>query len=129
MPYSKHTLETMRDEIKRRGVVRSMKNRMKPRGKYLAHLNLAKRREVVCTITFEHFLELTQKDECHWCLGPLPTSRAGLDRLDNNIGYVEGNCVPCCWSCNMMKGTLTGEQFIELCAKIARVAGERNAKR
>jgi hypothetical protein len=31
----------------------------------------------------------------------------GLDRIDNERGYVAGNVVPCCWECNRIKSTLS----------------------
>ena len=37
----------------------------------------------------------------------------GIDRYDNTKGYVIGNCVPCCKTCNMMKGTMTVMEFKE----------------
>lgn len=36
----------------------------------------------------------------------------GIDRIDNRRGYTVENCVPCCSTCNMMKKTLTEEQFL-----------------
>ncbi|CAM4309058.1 hypothetical protein BAMA_22965 [Bacillus manliponensis] len=36
-----------------------------------------------------------------------------IDRLNNNLGYVPGNCVPCCVKCNIAKGERTLEQFIQ----------------
>ncbi len=35
----------------------------------------------------------------------------GIDRVDNNKGYITGNCVSCCKDCNTMKMRLTLEQF------------------
>lgn len=35
----------------------------------------------------------------------------GIDRVDSNLGYVEGNVVPCCWSCNRAKSSSTVEEF------------------
>lgn len=35
----------------------------------------------------------------------------GIDRVDNAIGYVNGNVVPCCWDCNRAKGTLSVSEF------------------
>jgi len=32
---------------------------------------------------------------------------SGIDRLDNNLGYEIGNCVPCCQSCNSLKNGIT----------------------
>lgn len=119
MPYSKHALAERGPEIRKNNVAKMMRYRMKPHGKYRAHLRLAHARGIGCTISFDEFLILTTPNECYWCGGSLPISRAGLDRMDNTIGYVPGNCVPCCWSCNMMKGTLTGPEFIALCKKIS----------
>ena len=42
----------------------------------------------------------------------------GLDRLDNNIGYLESNVVPCCFICNKMKGVLNEGEFMEHLNKI-----------
>ena len=35
----------------------------------------------------------------------------GIDRLDNNIGYSDKNCVSCCFQCNKAKWTLSLEDF------------------
>lgn len=35
----------------------------------------------------------------------------GIDRLDNDLGYVEENCVPCCSFCNKAKSVHTLEEF------------------
>jgi hypothetical protein len=37
----------------------------------------------------------------------------GIDRYDNTKGYTTDNCVPCCRTCNMMKGTMTAIEFKE----------------
>ena len=42
----------------------------------------------------------------------------GLDRIDNDIGYVESNITPCCFFCNKMKGVLSVEYFLEHLNKI-----------
>lgn len=36
----------------------------------------------------------------------------GIDRVDNTEGYVPGNCVPACHSCNTAKGSLTLTDFL-----------------
>jgi hypothetical protein len=36
----------------------------------------------------------------------------GLDRVNNDIGYIEGNVVPCCHQCNLAKHQHTVEDFI-----------------
>lgn len=37
----------------------------------------------------------------------------GIDRLDNDKGYVLDNCVSCCTICNTAKSNLTMEQFAD----------------
>lgn len=66
---------------------------------------------------------------CHYC-GSVPRSKGksagvnakrfgeqtfmmnGIDRIDNNIGYVSGNMITCCKRCNIMKGSLSYEEFL-----------------
>lgn len=42
----------------------------------------------------------------------------GVDRIDNSLGYFPGNCVPCCRRCNLMKGTMSVQQFFDAIAAI-----------
>ena len=37
----------------------------------------------------------------------------GLDRVHNDVGYVEWNCVPCCIICNRAKNSMPFIQFME----------------
>ena len=36
----------------------------------------------------------------------------GIDRKDNSFGYIIENCVTCCSMCNIMKSTMSHEQFL-----------------
>lgn len=36
----------------------------------------------------------------------------GIDRVDSKLGYIEGNCVPCCYKCNCMKRNYSLEEFL-----------------
>lgn len=38
---------------------------------------------------------------------------SGIDRVDNSKGYVDGNMVPCCKRCNVMKSNMTIDQFAD----------------
>jgi len=49
------------------------------------------------------------KKDCFYC--GIKMGGVGIDRVDNKIGYVEGNCVPCCKTCNWMKSDLNIKQF------------------
>lgn len=37
----------------------------------------------------------------------------GIDRIDSNDGYVQGNVVPCCKYCNMAKMDRTQDEFLK----------------
>lgn len=50
------------------------------------------------------YTQLVLDNECHYCGGPLPKKGHGLDRLNSSIGHVCYNVVPCCGSCNGLKG-------------------------
>jgi hypothetical protein len=71
-------------------------------------------------LSLRQFKELLSQD-CHYC-GATPSQEYkrnggslflynGIDRVDNNKGYTDSNCVPCCKQCNYFKGTLSQEEF------------------
>lgn len=51
---------------------------------------------------------------CFYC----DDEKTGIDRMDNRKGYSKRNAVPCCWTCNRMKGKLSVEQFVYRCNRI-----------
>lgn len=90
-------------------------------GNYERH---AKRRSLPFNLSKEDFLNICLKD-CFYCgtknsnvtqrktkyQGILRLEHNGIDRKDNSKGYDLDNCVPCCKTCNRMKGTLNIEQW------------------
>ena len=87
-------------------------------------------------LTREEFRRITSS-ECCYCGSPprryrhdgskLLTERGrlhgryvfnGVDRKNNNKGYTKGNSVPCCTVCNVMKRTMSSDEFINHCRKI-----------
>lgn len=97
-------------------------------------------------ISFEKFLELSQQD-CFHCgskvceSGSNKVRRAikvvdgkrtttdnvacsfqyhGLDRIDNTKGHTLDNVVPCCWSCNNLRGSRELSKFMEHLNKIVK---------
>lgn len=70
----------------------------------------------------EVFFELVSAN-CVYCGGPPDTVRkpnknvnggfiyTGVDRVENDKGYLVDNVVSCCWVCNRAKGQLSGAQF------------------
>lgn len=43
----------------------------------------------------------------------LPFTFNGIDRVDNQQGYINGNVVSCCLQCNRAKGTMKAKDFIK----------------
>ena len=84
----------------------------------------ALRRSLVFTLTPEQMYRVIVKP-CVYCGGfgdncTLDFAYSGLDRTNNNVGYIEGNVVACCKLCNRMKGKLTGAEFIAHIKRIAK---------
>ena len=78
----------------------------------------AKERGLDFSLSEDCFKEITQSD-CTYC-GQEPSQFQtrfsefkynGIDRVDNSLGYVDGNCVPCCKLCNRMKDVMSVEEF------------------
>lgn len=67
-------------------------------------------------LSFEQHQSLVLSS-CHYC-GTPPAPTNGIDRMDNQVGYIPKNCVPCCWPCNRMKGPMTYTAFIRRCQMI-----------
>lgn len=90
---------------------------------YYNYISHARIKKVSFNISFEQFLELTQK-KCHYC-DEKPSNifkdrcpngyftYNGLDRIDNIKGYTLDNVVPCCHTCNMAKRSMPYNEFIE----------------
>lgn len=56
---------------------------------------------------------------CYYCGDEI--QYVGIDRLDNNMGYSDCNCVRCCTFCNLMKRAKPVGEFIGKCKKIAEI--------
>lgn len=74
----------------------------------------AKARSKPFELTEVEYLELVNKP-CHYCQDQLKkevsNQGVGLDRLDNSQGYISGNVVQCCRTCNTIRGdNLTPEE-------------------
>ena len=97
------------------------------KGKYTHLKGKAKERGIDVALSFEEYVVIVSKGKCHYCECELPESGYSVDRLDNRIGYIAVNCVPCCFSCNTRKGGLelagltyprTVEVLLEILGKI-----------
>ena len=76
----------------------------------------AKEREIDWKIKDSYAKELISK-ECFYCGAKFSNEwdgykYNGIDRVDNEKGYEEGNVVPCCKVCNVAKHDMTQKDFI-----------------
>ena len=42
----------------------------------------------------------------------------GIDRLNNDIGYILGNVVPCCGACNKAKQCMSEDEFKSFISRV-----------
>lgn len=80
----------------------------------------ARKRGIEVGITFEFFCGLREMNQCHYCGQPLPTLGSGIDRKNPALGYVVGNCIPCCHLHNKMKWVMDYDTFLAECRAIAK---------
>jgi hypothetical protein len=98
---------------------------------YRNYRRSAMRRGIEWQLDEKEFFRLTE-EPCYLC-GAAPAARHvqdrrpsrgpayiynGIDRVRNDAGYVNGNVATCCGVCNMMKGTMDIETFLNHIAKI-----------
>ncbi len=69
---------------------------------YKEYINNAIRRGLELLITFDEFSALVTQN-CYYCDYKKEGETNGIDRINNDIGYITSNCVSCCETCNYMK--------------------------
>jgi hypothetical protein len=75
-------------------------------------------RNIKVNLTEQEWESLTYQP-CHFC-GYSHINGIGLDRLDNSIReYSSLNVKPCCGSCNLMKGEMPYQEFLDKSKQIA----------
>ena len=53
-------------------------------------------------------------------------ARTGVDRFDNTKGYIHGNCVPCCQTCNRSKMDSPFDEWFAHISQIVKHINERS---
>uniref|UniRef100_A0A6C0HKK4 Uncharacterized protein n=1 Tax=viral metagenome TaxID=1070528 RepID=A0A6C0HKK4_9ZZZZ len=57
---------------------------------------------------------------CYYCGFHSASRLNGIDRVDNNKGYIIANCIPCCKMCNVMKNMQHPLEFLDKVDGIAK---------
>ncbi len=94
----------------------------------------AKNRNLDFDLTHEYLNSLFS-EKCYYCgIEPFCIKKVnkhsitynGVDRVDNNKGYVMGNVVTCCKICNVAKHNMTYDSFINWIRNIVSNLSEKN---
>jgi hypothetical protein len=87
----------------------------------------SKKRNINWGLTDE-YSKLLLQNNCFYC-GNFPEENYnGIDRINNNKGYILGNVVSCCSMCNFMKCNLDKKDFINICTHIHKYQDIPNEK-
>lgn len=85
----------------------------KPESRFSQQRGSNRRRGIPWELTLEEYKTLVIRP-CEYCELELNPTGSGLDRMEAAKGYVTGNVVPCCATCNMFKArALTYEEMKE----------------
>jgi len=85
-------------------------------GRFIVYRGGAKQRDVFWGLSFQEFSQFWQQP-CFYCGDSIAS--IGLDRIDNNVGYIISNVVSCCTEFNRMKNNKSFLYFIDKCKRIA----------
>jgi|SRR5580698_3026791 hypothetical protein len=109
---SKKWRENNRDRYRELANIYTQKNGTKPSYRLNKAKQQAKSRGIDFLLSLEEYTNAISVS-CYYCDGAFGyvTKGTGLDRIDNNKGYMIGNVVSCCRTCNRIKGdTFTMEE-------------------
>lgn len=126
------------DEVKKREKLRREKNKTrisernkkylktwinKLKSRFTVWKNNARKRNISFDLTLEQIESMPLI--CHYTGNPLVTecnkqNTVSLDRIDSSKGYTLTNVVFCCVYINLMKHTLSYEQFINACNLVSK---------
>lgn len=87
----------------------------------------ASRRGIRWSLSASEYYSITDDVVCIYCNDYLPAFGSRLDRVDNSVGYIAGNVVPCCSRCNTIKSNhFTYEEMMLLGVTIKEIYKNRN---
>jgi hypothetical protein len=84
---------------------RSSVRAKEPQQRWITARSAAKERGIEWALSVEEFTRLASM-LCSYCDEPTGVTGSGIDRLDPTLGYVHGNVIACCWSCNRIRSNV-----------------------
>jgi hypothetical protein len=97
------------------------RNRRRAKGRFAYVRQTAQRKKLEFSLSESEYMELIALP-CQYC--KLPTdveTGVGLDRIDNQQGYVSSNVVPCCSFCNYVRADRFTPEEMLILGKAVRV--------
>ena len=82
---------------------------------YKTYVKNANTRNIQFTLSEKDFIEIIAQP-CYLCG---LHSLSGIDRFNNQLGYLKENCKPCCGHCNLVKKDQKYEDMIRIAEQIA----------
>lgn len=88
-----------------------------PKTRFLSSKKQASKRKLSWELIYEEYLELVNT-KCHYCCDTLLNKTgSSLDRIDNDKGYIKSNVLPCCGTCNVIRGDNLSVEEMEIAMK------------
>ena len=109
----KSQLKTYGKKYPEKGRDRCKKFAKTPKGRFATYKGGAKVRGLIFDISIKEFIIIISS-KCYYC----GEDGYEIDRLDSAIGYIKGNIVPACSTCNLMKQSMGEQEFIDKCKQI-----------
>ena len=103
-----------KEKIKLKSKEYTAKNSINPQYIFKVYRRSAEKRGFEFNISLDFLTDIIKKP-CIYCN---KIESMGIDRINNDVGYVESNCAPCCTKCNRMKLDYTLDEFKEHITKI-----------
>lgn len=96
-----------------------------PTRRYQVLLDKCIKKQYDCDLSLLDYTKLIEQD-CYYCLMPLKhMTGISLDRIDNSKGYTSKNVVPCCGSCNILRGNRLSLEETEKIIKILQIERDK----
>ena len=85
---------------------------------YKIYIRSAGDKNLVFDLSQDVYIEKV-KEPCYYC-GEIDEHKGfnGIDRMNQQMGYIVDNCVSCCQMCNYMKRSLSASDFTDRCEHI-----------
>ena len=105
------------------------KIKLTPKRKFGQGKKSALERELEWELSFDEYKDIIC-NSCHYCSDDLAEwGGTSLDRIDNEVGYILTNVLPCCGNCNKIRNTfLTVEEMEVAMAAVLKLREDKLLK-